>query len=328
MKTPFRSTAPRTEDPGIGSSFERPLDRLVASNGQFKVFRIGGVSGFREGFVALATMPIGRLIGTFLVAYLAMNIVFASLYMIIGVEQLGNADLSSVGARWLSALGMSVQTLTTVGYGSVYPMSPATWFIAAVEGVFGILGFSLISAVIYARFARPNTMLAYAEKALIAPFKDGWSLQMRLANKRSTLLMELEARVIMVMADVDDQGERLNYYNLKLQLEKVNFMPLSWTIVHPITADSPLAGLSYADLRERRAEVILILKAVDEGYMQNVFTRRSFRYDEILWGGRFLRPFSARNGVMHLDLDKISDHVPVEIPERLPLHSTEPQPSL
>jgi inward rectifier potassium channel len=327
MKTPFRTTAVRSEDPGIGSSFERPLERLVAKDGQFKVFRLGGVSGFREGFVALATMPLGRLIGTFLLAYLFMNLVFASVYMLIGVEQLGNADLSSERTRWLSAIGMSVQTLTTVGYGSVYPTTFATWFVAAVEGVFGILGFSLISAVIYARFARPDTMLAYSEKALIAPFKEGWSLQMRLANKRSTLLMELEARAILVMADVDDQGEKLNYYNLKLQLERVNFMPLSWTVVHPISPDSPLAGVSYEDLVDRRAEVILILKAVDEGYMQNVYTRRSFRYDEIVWGARYNRPFSAKNGIMHLDLDKMSDHVPVEIPTRLPVQPKEAEPS-
>ncbi|QQR86485.1 MAG: hypothetical protein IPJ76_18185 [Flavobacteriales bacterium] len=314
----FRSKAIKAEDPGIGSSFERPLDRLMAKDGSFRVYRIGGISGLREGFIALATMPLWRLVITFVIAYLMMNLFFGSIYMTIGVEQLGNADLTDMGTRWLSAIGMSVQTLTTVGYGSLYPASAATWLVAAVEGVFGILGFSLISAVIYARFARPTTQLAYGEQALVAPFRDGWSLQVRVANRRSTLLMDLEARMILVMADVDDQGERLNYYNLKLQLERVNFMPLSWTIVHPVNGDSPLAGLSYDDLVKRKAEALLILKGVDEGYMQQVYTRRSFRFDEIVWGGRFTRPFSARNGIMHLDIDKLSDHTAVEAPERLP----------
>lgn len=314
----FRNKAIKAEDPGIGSSFERPLDRLMAKDGSFRVYRMGGISGLREGFVALATMPLWRLVATFVLAYLMMNLFFGSIYMAIGVEHLGNADLSDQGTRWLSAIGMSVQTLTTVGYGSLYPASAATWLVAAIEGVFGILGFSIISAVIYARFARPTTRLAYGEQALIAPFREGWSLQVRIANRRSTLLMELEARMILVMADVDDQGERLNYYNLKLQLERVNFMPLSWTIVHPVTSESPLAGLSHADLKQRKAEVLLILKGVDEGYMQQVYTRRSFRFDEIVWGGRFNRPFSARNGIMHLDLDKLSDHTAVVAPDRLP----------
>jgi len=317
-RNPLLNNAQRTDDPGIGSSFERPLDRLVGKDGGFRVYRLGGISGLREGFIALTTMPIWRLVSTFMLAYAVMNLVFASIYMVIGVEQLGNADLTSMGARWLSAIGMSIQTLTTVGYGSMFPSTPATWAVAAVEGVFGILGFSLISAVIYARFARPTTRLVYGEKALIAPFRDGWSLQLRVANRRSTLLMEVEARMILVMADLDEQGERLSYFNAKLQLDRVSFLPLSWTIVHPITGDSPLAGLSQEDLIQRRAEVILILKGVDEGYMQHVFTRHSYRYDEIVWGAKFLRPFSARNGVMHLDLAKISDHQPVDVPVLLP----------
>ncbi|MBK8338849.1 MAG: hypothetical protein IPK99_02000 [Flavobacteriales bacterium] len=314
----FKIRAERTEDPGIGTNFERPLDRLVAHDGNFRVDRIGQASGLREGFVALATMPVGRLVITFVLGYLGMNLIFGSLYMLIGVEYLGNANLSSWSTKWMSAIGMSVQTLTTVGYGSLYPNSPATWLLAAVEGVFGILGFSLISAVIYARFARPTARIAYSAQALIAPFKEGWSLQMRMANRRTTLLMEMEARLMLVMADVDEQGERLNYYNLKLQLDKVSFMPLSWTLVHPIGPDSPLAGVGYDDLVQRRAEVILVLKGIDEGYMQQVITRRSFRFDEIVWGGRYVRAFSARKGSMRLDLHKLSDFTPVEAPERLP----------
>ena len=314
----FKTKAVRTEDPGIGTSFERPLERVMARDGRCHVDRIGQISGLREGFVALATMPIGRLVLTFVIGYLGMNLVFGSLYMLVGVEDLGNANLTSPMTKWMSAIGMSVQTLTTVGYGSLYPNSPSTWLLAAIEGVFGILGFSLISAVIYARFARPTTRIAYSEKALIAPFKDGWSLQLRLANRRTTLLVEMEARLMLVMADLDDQGERLNYYNLKLQLDRVSFMPLSWTLVHPILPDSPLAGITHADLVQRRAEVILVLKGIDEGYMQQVITRHSFRFDEIVWGGRYLRAFTSKDGSMRLDLNKLSDFTPLEAPVRLP----------
>lgn len=320
-KTPvlaFKTRAVRVEDPGIGTTFERPLERLMAKDGKFKVDRIGQVSGMREGFVALATMPIWRLVLTFVMGYLTMNLIFGSLYMLIGVEQMGNANMTTLTTRWMSAIGMSVQTLTTVGYGSLFPNSPATWGLAAVEGVFGILGFSLISAVIYARFARPNTRIAYSDKALIAPFKEGWSLQLRLANRRTTMLMEIEARLLLVMADVDDQGERLNYYNLKLQFDRVSFLPLSWTLVHPILPESPLAGITNADLIERRAEVILVLKGIDEGYMQQVITRHSFRFDEIVWGGRYVRAFSAKDGSMRLDLNKLSDFTPLDAPERMP----------
>ena len=308
----------RTEDPGIGTSFEKPVERLMARDGSFRVDRIGESTGLREGFVALVTMGVGRLVLTFVLGYLTMNLLFGSLYMLIGVENIGNAQLDTAMGRWMSAIGMSVQTLTTVGYGSLFPNSPSAWLVAAVEGVFGILGFSLISAVLYARFAKPKANLVYSENALIAPYKDAWSFQVRLANRRNTLMVEVEARVLLVMADVDDQGERLNYYNLPLQLDRVTFMPLSWTLVHPINADSPLAGLSSEDLKKRRAEFLVIIKGMDEGYMGSVHTRRSFRYDEVVWGARFVRAFSVQHGATRLDLNKLSDHMKVELAERIP----------
>ena len=73
-----------------------------------------------SGKFTTATMPAGRLVATIVGTYLTMNLFFGSCYMAIGVEAIGNADVSSLSGRWLSAIGMSVQTLTTVGYGSLF----------------------------------------------------------------------------------------------------------------------------------------------------------------------------------------------------------------
>jgi inward rectifier potassium channel len=140
---------------------------------------------------------------------------------------------------------------------------------------------------------------------------------MRLANRRRSLLVEIEARLILVLAD-PAQPDQLQYFALPLEFSTISFLPLTWTLVHPITPDSALAGMTAADLAARRAEVIVILKGIDEGYMQPVITRHSFRYDEIVWGGRFVRAFGADGGRMRLDLNALSNHAPVEAPERLP----------
>jgi inward rectifier potassium channel len=312
------AAARQVNDPGIASAFERPLDRLMNKDGSFRVSRDSRLAGLSEGFVSLATMPALRLVATFVGVYLTMNLLFGSIYMTIGVHQLGNADLSTLGTRWMSAIGMSIQTLTTVGYGSLYPASPATWLVAAVEGVFGILGFSMIAAVIFARFAKPTPRLAFSANALLAPFRDGWSLQIRVANRRDTLLVEVEARLLLAMSDLDGSLARLSYFTLPLQIDRISFLPLSWTIVHPIGADSPLAGMSQAELTARRAELLLILKGVDEAYMQTVIARHSFRYDEIVWGGRFVRAYGVESGEARLHLSKISAYQAEPAPERLP----------
>ena len=325
MTSPASAKGPaesrRTDDPGLASSFDRPLDRLMSKDGTFHIRRDSRATGPSEGFVALATMPAGRLVLTIIATYLSMNLLFGSLYMLVGIESVGNADLSSLSGRWMSAIGMSVQTLTTVGYGSLYPTTIATWLLAAIEGVFGILAFSLIAALIFARFARPTTQLAYGTHALIAPFKDGWSLQVRLANRRHTLLVEVEARLLLAMADDDGSLERLTYYTLPLQIDRISFLPLSWTLVHLIAADSPLAGLTHDELTRRRAELLLIVKGIDEGYMQPVITRHSFRHDEIVWGGRFVRAYGVEQGEARLYLSKLSSYTPETAPERLPGNS-------
>lgn len=314
----FRITATRADDPGIGTIFDKPVDRLVGADGSFLVHRAGARSGLSGAFVRLVTMPAWSFLFTLVAGYFLINLLFAFLYLAVGIEGVGNAELSTPMERWLTALEMSVQTITTIGFGFLYPKSHAVWAVVAVEGMLGILSFSLTAAVLYARFAKPKASLAWSPRALIAPFREGWSLQLRVANRRSTLLMELEARLLLVMADVDDQGERLNYYNLKLQLDRVSFLPLSWTIVHPIGPDSALAGLSLQDLKDRRAELILILKGIDEGYMGPVYTRHSYRHDEITWGARFARAFSAQDGRLRLDLEKLGESVSVEAPPVLP----------
>lgn len=313
----LRGNANRTEDPGIGTGFDKPLDRVMGRDGKFRVERSARIA-LTDGFTSLTTMRPLRLLATIFSGYFLLNLVFAGLYLLVGVEQIGNADLASLSGKWMTAMGMSLETLTTVGYGSLYPTTGMTWLVAGVEGVFGILGFSLIGAVIFARFARPTAQIAHSEVALVAPFKEGWSIQMRLANKRNTMLSQVDASLMLVLSDIDHGAGQLSYFNLPLQLDHVNYLPLSWTLVHPLGPDSPLAGMSVKDLEQRRAEMILTIRGVDEVYMQQVIARMSYRYDEIVWGGRFLRAFSAKDGTMHLDLGMISDHEQVEGPEQLP----------
>jgi hypothetical protein len=40
----------------------------------------------------------------------------------------------------------------------------------------------------------------------------------------------------------------------------VNFFPGSWTIVHPITDESPLFGMSQEELLEKHAEFLILIK--------------------------------------------------------------------
>lgn len=49
----------------------------------------------------------------------------------------------------------------------------------------------------------------------------------------------------------------------------VNFLPLAWTVVHPIDEESPFYKLTETDLRESDAELLIILSAIDETFSTN-----------------------------------------------------------
>ncbi len=54
--------------------------------------------------------------------------------------------------------------------------------------------------------------------------------------------------------------------------------PLTWTIVHPIDANSPLFGKTAAELEALQAEFMVLIKAWDETFAQTVHQRFSYRY--------------------------------------------------
>ena len=109
----------------------------------------------------------------------------------------------------------------------------------------------------------------------------------RIANELSSQLIDLEARIVLAMFDQADGHATRRFSVLSLERNRVALFPLSWTIVHPIEANSPLYGMREQDLAERGAEFLVLLTAADETFMQTVHARSSYRYDEIVWGARF-----------------------------------------
>jgi inward rectifier potassium channel len=93
----------------------------------------------------------------------------------------------------------------------------------------------------------------------------------------------------------------------------VQFLPLTWTIVHPIDESSPLWGKKPEDLARRQAEFLVTIKAFDDTFFQTVHVRYSYRHDEVVWGARFVPAFEPdAQGEMVLDLGKLSEITPAQ----------------
>lgn len=225
-----------------------------------------------------------------LIGYLAVNLIFGSLYYVIGADQFGGIDTSSEFQKFISLFFFSAQTITTLGYGHIYPVGNAASIAAAFESLLGLLAFAIVTGILFGRFSRPRAHLEYSKNLLIAPYGEIKGLMFRISNKKQYELIEAEASVMLSMND-PQSGKRI-FLQLPLEISKINFLTLSWTIVHPIDEKSPLFGLSVHDLETRDMELIILMQAVNDGIAQTVYSRFSYKAHDIVEGAKF-RPMKT-----------------------------------
>lgn len=271
-------------DPGFTEKYRGGLRRIINPSGQFNVRRRG--TTWRDIhpylFMINASWPVfsALIFGAFVVG----NVAFALIYMKIGVEHLQGADTSTALERFMSAFFFSAQTFTTVGYGRISPDGVLTSLVASLQALLGLMALAIGTGLLFGRFSRPAARLAFSRQMVVAPYQSGTGLQFRVANRRSNNLMEVEARLMLTTVETSEQGLQRKYKPLRLERHIVQFLPLSWTIVHPIDQDSPLWGKKPEDLANYQAEFLITIKAFDDTFFQTVHVRYSYRHDEVVWG--------------------------------------------
>ena len=108
--------------------------------------------------------------------------------------------------------------------------------------------------------------------------------------------MELEVTVTMMRVKPEGGGMFRSYDVLNLERSSVLFFPLTWTLVHPIDASSPIFGKTMDEMKAMQLEFLILVKAWDETFSQTVYQRFSYRYDELVWGGKFTPAFHVNPG--------------------------------
>ena len=140
--------------------------------------------------------------------YMLVNMVFATIFFLIGVDQLGGIEQQTYTGKFWEAFFFSAQTLTTVGYGHLYPASLIANAIASFEALTGLLMFALATGLMYGRFSQPKSFISYSENALFAPYKDGYAFMFRFAPFKNHFLTNVEVKVTMVLRIADVKGNK------------------------------------------------------------------------------------------------------------------------
>ena len=134
----------------------------------------------------------------------------------------------------------------------------------------------------------------------------------RLANERSSELIEVEIQ--MIYSFVDPKTNRRKFLPLDLELKKINFLSLAWTVVHPIGEASPLYGKTADALAAEDAEFIALLKAFDDSFSTTVYQRTSYKFWDVVFGAKFTSIIHAADDEMlHIDLSRIGEYEEVDM---------------
>ncbi|HEY7306619.1 MAG TPA: ion channel [Bryobacteraceae bacterium] len=299
-------TSRLTYDPGLTQRYTGVLKRAINKDGQFNVHRGGRTWRDVHPYQFLISLSWPMFFLVVILAFAVINTAFAASYMAIGIEHLKNAYAPTAEMRFVNAFFFSAHTLTTVGYGNVYPEGLEAELTSALEALVGLMGFAIATGLMFGRFSRPSARFGFSENMLIAPYGDGKSLQFRVVNRRSNNLIEVEARVLLMTVDFSETSPRRRFEVLDLERSQVLFLPLTWTIVHPINESSPLYGKTPENLDRMQAEVMVMMKAFDDTFSQTVQARYSYRFDEIVWGAKFASAFEIDEyGNLQLEVDKV-----------------------
>ena len=294
-----------TRDLGFGSVVAgESRERLLNRDGTFNVARSGlSFWSSLSLYHALLTIQWWKFLSIVALFYIIANALFAVGYVLCGPGALGGATGGVNDHEFMRAFFFSVQTFSTIGYGHVNPVGLAANMLVMVEALVGLLGFALVTGLLFARFSRPTARIIFSNSAVVAPYRGITAFEFRITNARRNQIIELEAQVLFTRFE-DVGGKSLRrFYNLTLERHRVAFFPLSWTIVHPIDEASPLSKLTRDDLLRMNAEFLILLTGIDETFSQKVHTRSSYKADEIVWNAKFSDIFKRSEGGEELTID-------------------------
>src|ERR1700758_1923617 len=198
-------------DPGLTQKYASGLKRIINKDGRFNVHRTGRTWRDLHAYMFLISTRWTVFFLLVLVVFVVVNTLFAGVYMAVGADHIKNAYARTEESTFLNVFFFSFHTLTTVGYGNMYPEGVAANIIAAVEALVGLMAFAIATGLLFGRFSKPSARFAFSEKMVIAPYMHGEALQFRVVNRRSNNIIDVEARVLLMTVERCDSGLARKY---------------------------------------------------------------------------------------------------------------------
>ncbi|MBR8837172.1 MAG: ATP-sensitive inward rectifier potassium channel 10 [Stigonema ocellatum SAG 48.90 = DSM 106950] len=264
---------------------QRQRVHIKLTDGQFHIMGMNAWHSYlRDPYHLLLMIPWTVFLTLIGVYYIAINVLYALFYMI-GGDCIVNAKPGS----FLDLFFFSVQTLATIGYGSMYPKTVYANIIVTFEAMTGMVQLAVLTGLAFARFSKPTARAIFSRVAVIAPHDGAPTLIFRTANVRRNLILEAQMRVYLLRDEVTVEGQFIRrIYDLQLLRHQSPSFTLSWVGLHPINEASPIYGMTPESMIETNTTIIVSLSGIDETVAQVVHARHTYAAHDILWNHRFV----------------------------------------
>ena len=238
---------------------------------------------------------------------LVVNTFFATLFWL-APNSVGN---TRPGAFY-DAFFFSVETLATVGYGTMTPATLYGHLIATSEIFVGMFLTALITGACFARFARPRPRLVFSNIAVVTPYEGRQALMVRVASRRLQGISEATARISYLRDEAVGATRFRRFSELKLVRNNIPVLSLSWTVIHVIDEESPLWGLDEARLVAEAPTLMVSISGFDEAISSAINDRKTYRREDVRFDHAFdniLRDLPG--GFIEVDITRIHDATPL-----------------
>lgn len=274
---------------------------------------VDGDGYFTDFYHHLLTSSWPWLLAQIAIAFGGANALFAAAYYFNGGIE--NARPGSFGDVFF----FSVETMATIGYGKMAPITLVAHILMSIEALTGLIGFALVTGLIFAKFSRPTARVRFSRMAVISRRDGVPSLMFRMSNVRRNQIVEAQIHVVLARQEKTAEGEAVRrFYDLTLARDRNAIFGFSWTAIHPITEASPLYGATAESLTASDADITVSLTGIEEAFSQTIYARHSYDPEDIAWGARLADMINrTAEGDYSIDVSKFDEIVPAEAPRWL-----------
>jgi inward rectifier potassium channel len=179
--------------------------------------------------------------------------------------------------------------------------------VATAENFTGLLLLAVMTGLVFARFARPRARIIFAKYPVVTQHNGVATLVFRMANARSNFITEATAKLWMLRPTVSREGKQLVGFERMALIKSENpSFALSWTLFHPIDAQSPLFGQDEDTLAASESNFVISIVGFDEASGQMVRARDVFAPQDVRFGHEYVDfVWVDEQGLRHIDYAKI-----------------------